>query len=112
MTGEYTAAVSGTDTTPYLEAIIQDDSGIICAVKDFVEFYEEAATTGSVTSSVDLDEVALIIQTATVDGDTVNVYAAADPADVDTLSNHIGSDGAVTGTGGPTDRIDSAEDMN
>jgi len=111
LSGRYTGAVSGTDTTPYLEAEIVDDSGIICAVKDFVEFYDEAATTGSVTSTVDLDEVELWVQTATVDGDNVTVSSEeADPADVDTLSNHIAADGAVTGTGGATDAIDSPED--
>ena len=107
--GEYTSATAGTDTTPYLEAAIQDDSGIICAVKDFVDYYTDAATTGTVTASVDLDDVDLYTQEE--NASDVVVRTIADPKVNKALSGHIGDDSNVTGFGGATDKIDSPEDF-
>jgi hypothetical protein len=108
LAGEYTSATAGTDTTPYLEAAIQDDSGIICAVKGFVDYYTEAATTGSVTSSVDLDDVDLYTQEE--NASDVVVRTISDPVVNNALSAHIAADGNVTGFGGATDAIDSPAD--
>ncbi len=106
--GEYTSATDGTDTTPYLEAAIQDDTGIICAVKAFVDYYTNAATTGTVTSSVDLDDVDLYTQEE--NASDVVVRTKSDPVVNKALSAHIGDDGVATGFGGATDAIDSPAD--
>jgi len=107
--GEYTSATAGTDTTPYLEAVIQDDSGIICAVKSFVDYYSDAVTTGSVTATVDLDDVDLYTQEE--DANDVVVRTIADPAVNQALSLHIAADANATGFGGATDAIDSDADF-
>ena len=108
LAGEYTSATAGTDTTPYLEAAIQDDSGVICAVKGFVDYYSDAATTGTVTASVDLDDVDLYTQEE--NASDVVVRTIADPAVNQALSAHIAADGNATGfTNG--NEIDSAADF-
>ena len=107
--GEYTSATAGTDTTPYLEAAILDDTGIICAVKDFVEYYTDAATTGTVTASVDLDDVDLYTQEE--DANDVVVRSPADPAVNQALSAHIAADANATGFGGASNAIDSPADF-
>ena len=107
--GEYTSATAGTDTTPYLEAAILDDTGIICAVKDFVEYYTDAATTGTVTASVDLDDVDLYTQEE--DANDVVVRSIADPAVNQALSAHIAADANATGFGGASNAIDSPADF-
>ena len=112
--GAYSAAASGTDTTPYLEAVITDstDSGIICAVKAFVDHYTEEATTGTVTASIDLDDVTIQYQSAVIEGDSYSIdLTDIDTADNDELSVHIAADGAASGFGGATDELDSPADF-
>ena len=107
--GEYTSATAGTDTTPYLEAAILDDTGIICAVKAFVDYYTDAATTGTVTATVDLDDVDLYTQEE--DANDVVQRTIADPAVNQALSLHIAADANATGFGGATNAIDSPADF-
>ena len=110
LAGEYTFATAGTDTTPYLESAISDSSGVICAVKDFVDFYAAAVTTGSVTSSVDLDDVDKYTQEE--NASDVVVRTISDPVVNASLSTHITADkaAAATGFGGATDAIDDPAD--
>ena len=107
--GEYTSATAGTDTTPYLEAAITDGSGIICGVKAFVDYYDAAKTTGSVTATVDLDDVDLYTQEE--NADDVVVRTISSPLVNQALSAHIAADGNATGFAGATDAIDSPADF-
>jgi hypothetical protein len=107
--GEYTSATAGTDTTPYLEASITDGSGIICGVKAFIDYYDAAKTTGSVTATVDLDDVDLYTQEE--NADDVVVRTISSPLVNQALSAHIAADGNATGFGGATDAIDSPADF-
>ena len=107
--GEYTSATAGTDTTPYLEAAIKDDTGIICGVKAFIDYYNGAKTSGTVTATVDLDKVELYTQEE--NAQDVVVRTIASPAVNQALSAHIAADGNATGFGGATNRIDSAADF-
>ena len=107
--GEYTSATAGTDTTPYLEAAITDGSGIICGVKGFIDYYLAAKTTGSVTATVDLDDVDLYTQEE--NADDVVVRTISSPLVNQALSAHIAADGNATGFSGATDAIDSSADF-
>ena len=107
--GEYTSATAGTDTTPYLEAAIVDNTGIICGVKAFINYYDGAKTSGTVTATVDLDKVELYTQEE--NAQDVVVRTIASPAVNQALSAHIAADNNATGFGGATDAIDSAKDF-
>ena len=106
--GEYTSATAGTDTTPYLEAAITDGSGIICGVKAFIDYYNGAKTTGSVTATVDLDDVDLYTQEE--NAQDVVVRTISSPLVNKALSAHITDDGNDTFSGA-TDAIDSPADF-
>ncbi len=107
--GEYTSATAGTDTTPYLEAAIKDDSGIICGVKAFIDYYNGAKTSGTVTATVDLDKVDLYTQEE--NAQDVVVRTISSPLVTQALSAHIAADANATGFGGATDAIDSPADF-
>ena len=106
--GEYTSATVGTDTTPYLYAAVQDDTGIICGVKAFVDYYVAAKTTGTVTATVDLDDVDLYTQEE--NAQDVVVRTISSPLVNKALSGHIGDDANDT-FGGATNAIDSPADF-
>ena len=106
--GEYTSSTIGTDTTPYLYAAVTDGSGIICGVKAFVDYYDAAKTTGSVTATVDLDDVDLYTQEE--NAQDVVVRTISSPLVNKALSAHITDDGNDTFSGA-TDAIDSPADF-
>ena len=108
--GEYTSATKGTDTTPYLEAAIKDDTGIICGVKNFMNYYLAAKTSGTVTATVDLDKVELYTQEKDMVNNVVT-RTQASPAVNQALSAHIAADADATGFGGATDAIDDPADF-
>ncbi len=96
LSGRFNAATAGTDTTPYLPASIE--SAFLCDAIDFLEYYIDAATTGTVTFDIDLDEVDLYTQEQNADGDLVQTDADAP----DKLSVLLTANAGVMTAGGQT----------
>jgi hypothetical protein len=94
LTGRFNSATVGTDTTPFLPASIE--SAFLCDAIDFLEYYIDAATTGTVTFDIDLDVVDLYTQEQNADGELVQTDAEA-PG---TLSALIAANSADMATGG------------
>ena len=94
--GRFNAATAGTDTTPYLPASIE--SAFLCDAIDFLEYYIDAATTGTVTFDIDLDEVDLYTQEQNADGDLVQTDAESSTL----LSDLLTANAAVMTAGGQT----------
>ena len=97
----YTAAVAGSETTPYSDASLTDATGLLCSVSDFINFYnDQDDRSATVSLSLDLKAVtkgeATATLSATLTADTAaqggidgNAATAADNetdgADIDTI---------------------------
>lgn len=63
----YTAAVAGSETTPYSDASLTDATGLLCSVSDFINFYDDQADrSATVSVSLDLAKVTNGAATATL----------------------------------------------
>ena len=72
LSGNFYSATAGTDTTPYLPAYIESD--FLCGPNGaitFLEYYIDAASTGTVTFDIDIDKTTLYTQEQDPDGTTV-----------------------------------------
>lgn len=94
LTGRFNSATVGTDTTPFLPASIE--SAFLCSAIDFLEYYIDAASTGSVTFDIDLDVVDLYTQEQNAEGTLVQTDAEAPGI----LSALIAANKADMATGG------------
>ncbi|MBL6590168.1 MAG: hypothetical protein ISP60_00305 [Flavobacteriaceae bacterium] len=96
LTGRFNSATAGTDTTPYLPASIE--SAFLCSAIDFLEYYIDAASTGTVTFDIDLDAVDLYTQEQNAEGNLVQTDAESSTL----LSDLLTANAAVMTAGGQT----------
>ena len=59
----YTAAVAGSETTPYSDASLTDATGLLCSVSDFITFYKDQ-TDRSATVSLSINLAKVTVGTA------------------------------------------------
>jgi uncharacterized protein YoxC len=96
LTGRFNSATAGTDTTPYLPASIE--SAFLCSAIDFLEYYIDAASTGTVTFDIDLDAVDLYTQEQNAEGTLVQTDAESSTL----LSDLLTANATVMTAGGQT----------
>ena len=96
LSGRFNSATAGTDTTPYLPASIE--SAFLCSAIDFLEYYIDAASTGTVTFDIDLDAVDLYTQEQNAEGTLVQTDAESSTL----LSDLLTANAAVMTAGGQT----------
>tara|TARA_B100000963_G_scaffold325879_1_gene312462 strand:- start:969 stop:1442 length:474 start_codon:yes stop_codon:yes gene_type:complete len=96
LSGRFNSATAGTDTTPYLPASIE--SAFLCDAIDFLEYYIDAATTGSVTFDINLDKTDLYTQ----EQDATGALVQTDASSSTLLSALLTANSAVMSAGGQT----------
>ena len=96
LSGRFNSATAGTDTTPYLPASIE--SAFLCSAIDLLEYYIDAASTGTVTFDIDLDAVDLYTQEQDADGNLVQTDAESSTL----LSDLLTANATVMTAGGQT----------
>ena len=96
LSGRFNSATAGTDTTPYLPASIE--SAFLCDAIDFLEYYLDAATTGSVTFDINLDKTDLYTQ----EQDATGALVQTDASSSTLLSALLTANSAVMSAGGQT----------
>ncbi len=96
LTGRFNSATAGTDTTPYLPASIESD--FLCSAIDFLEYYIDAASTGTVTFDIDIDKTDLYTQEQNAQGELVQTDASSSTL----LSDLLTANAAIMTAGGQT----------
>ena len=101
----YTAAIAGSETTPYSGASLTDSTGLLCSISDFILHYNEQedvngnARSGSVSLSINLALVTKGSDTATLSATLSADTAAKEGADSDasTTTDNETDGGAIDG---------------